>query len=978
MPMTGAGNVRSELLGRRSELLLLDAALDTLDGGGAMGVVQVAGAPGIGKSRLLAELAARAEARYHVVLAGRASEFERDLPFGVFVDAVDDYLASLDAARLAALTSRLPELTAAFPALAVPTGRGQPVLQAERYRIHRAVRTALEELAAPEPLVVMLDDVHWADPASVELLAHLVAHPPQGPVLIVVAFRPAQIPPQLGAALATAGREDASSRLELEALNRAEADVLVGLDVEDAFREHLFRQSGGNPFYLEQLLRAEPLELAASRPVDTTGGGVPPPVRSALAGELRALPDRCRLLLQGAAVAGDPFEDVLAAQGAGIDEAEALELLDVLAQAELVVPTTVPRRFRFRHPIVRRAVYEEGPPSWRVRAHARLASELAARGTPATSLAHHVAASASRGDEGAIAVLVEAAQAAAPRAPATAGHWYEAALRLLPDDSPGDNRHLDLMVARASAWAAAGRLQESDTAFSEALDHLPPGEPRRVGVVRSLAAVEVYLCRHERARSRLLTELRHLDDPCSLDTLRLKLELAFTGCHRAEFDEVLQLSEEVRLGARALGDPVLEALGASLAAQSYYALRRVAPAAARLDEAAAMFDALDDTQLAQRLDLAFWLGWAEAHMERYEDAVRHYERALDVSRAIGHGHFLVGIMAGQAWARLFQGRLGKSIEIAAAATDASRLTAHGLVSEATSIQAVAATYRGEEAAALRLAAEAFELARQVDQGILTAGLSVVLGFVLQEAGQHERARTEVLAACGGPELPRLGLPTLKCMGYEVLCRAELALNRLEAAEEWASRAGVEAAGTELPVMTGIGLRARAAVLMARGRAAEAADLALEAALGVADVAPLEAARSRWLAARALAQAGDRPAAIAALEEAEGELEACEAHGYVNQVRTELQRLGRRPTRRSTDDHGLAALTDREREIAELVSTGKTNREIAKRCYLSEKTVERHLTHIFTKLGVRSRTSVAIAVARDPNQRRHDPEQAQFP
>ena len=140
---------------------------------------------------------------------------------------MDDCLASLEPDRLEGLRPWLTELGWVFPSLAATAGRSQTGVPAERYRTYRAVRALLEELAATQPVVLILDDLHWADPASVELLSHLLAHPPQGPTLVVVAFRPAQLAPELAAALAAAAREDPGGRLELSPLSRAEADELA-------------------------------------------------------------------------------------------------------------------------------------------------------------------------------------------------------------------------------------------------------------------------------------------------------------------------------------------------------------------------------------------------------------------------------------------------------------------------------------------------------------------------------------------------------------------------------------------------------------------------------------------------------------------------------------------------------------------------------------------------------------------------------
>ena len=167
----------AHFVGRRPELSLLDAALDELDGRRAQ-AIEIVGAAGIGKTRLLAELAARADARGHIVLGGAGADLERDLPFWVFVDALDEYLAGVEPRRLANLDEDVRvELAQVFPSLSDLGRGGSPGVLHERYRTNRAVRELLERLAATKPLVLILDDFHWADPASVDLAASLLHRP---------------------------------------------------------------------------------------------------------------------------------------------------------------------------------------------------------------------------------------------------------------------------------------------------------------------------------------------------------------------------------------------------------------------------------------------------------------------------------------------------------------------------------------------------------------------------------------------------------------------------------------------------------------------------------------------------------------------------------------------------------------------------------------------------------------------------------
>ena len=253
----------THLVGRASELDSVDRLL-TQVGGGHSAALELVGEPGIGKTRLLAELAARADARAYLVLSGRAGELELDLPFWVFVDALDEYVHGLDPHRLDSLDDDVrAELATVFPSLAgLATGR-TTAIQHERYRSHRAVCTLLETLAKTQPVVLVLDDVHWADPASVELLGALLHRPPAAHVLVALAVRPHQMGERLSAAIERAHRDGTIARIELGALGPEDARELVG-DRADA--TSLYEDSGGNPFYLEQLARSSDRPDTPARP----------------------------------------------------------------------------------------------------------------------------------------------------------------------------------------------------------------------------------------------------------------------------------------------------------------------------------------------------------------------------------------------------------------------------------------------------------------------------------------------------------------------------------------------------------------------------------------------------------------------------------------------------------------------------------------------------------------------------------------
>src|SRR3954452_7156565 len=408
--MTAAND---KLLGRRAELAAADEALGRLDHRQGA-VIAFSGEGGIGKTRLLDELGAQAAARGHLVLHGRASELERELPFGVWENALAEHADLLGVDRLERLVGdQLPQAAAVLPAVGrIPAG-----LQDERFRTHRAVRALLEAIARNQPIVVILDDLHWADDASLELVAHLLRRAPRGRVLLALAFRPAPMRPLLATALATAERDGTVIEHALGALSFADAEALLGVEVPGPVRGAIYEAGGGNPFFLQQLAR----QHAAGRSVtaEPSGAGVPRAVARALEQEIAALSEDGRRLAQGAAVAGDPVDLDLAFAAADLSETNALPALDELLAGGLVSSTDVPRRYRFRHPLVRLAIYESAADGWRIGAHGRAAAALATRGGSLAARAAHLERSARPGDIEAVSVLVEAGRHAAARAPAT-------------------------------------------------------------------------------------------------------------------------------------------------------------------------------------------------------------------------------------------------------------------------------------------------------------------------------------------------------------------------------------------------------------------------------------------------------------------------------------------------------------------------------------------------------------------------------
>ena len=608
------------------------------------------------------------------MLSGSATEFERDVPFWVFIDALDAYIESVDPRRLSRLEDDVRrELAQVFPAI----GGGSGVaIQSERYRTNRAVRELLERLAATQPMVLILDDFHWADAASIDLASSLLHRPPAAPVLLALGARPTPNPSRLGSVLDRAIRDGGLTRIELQPLTSDEAAAMLGPERSTERAKALYEDSGGNPFYLEQLARSpdQPAPLASDGDVSLAGVQVPPLVASAMAHELSLLSLDTRRLLEGASVAGDPFEPEIAAAAADVSEQQAMDAIDLLLQRDLVRLTSVPRRFRFRHPIVRRAVYEATPGGWRLGAHRRAAQALADQGAAAAVLAHHIELSAKVGDMAAVAILTDAGRQAAPRAPATAARWFTGALRLLPATAPSSER-VDLLLAGATALASTGHFTEAHRALLESLAIVPAESlALRLRLTAITARVEHLVDRHDDAHARLVSALDGLEDAAGPDAVALMIELAGDALFRLDYTSATDWATRAVATARPLGDAALTTAALALLARATSWGDDTQRGEAARSEAATLLDRLSDEQLATRLAAAVDLSSAEIYLDRFEEASAHAQRALTVGRASGQAQLFPGVYAimGVAWCML--GRLTEAAELLDAATEAARLS----------------------------------------------------------------------------------------------------------------------------------------------------------------------------------------------------------------------------------------------------------------------------------------------------------------
>ncbi len=964
---------RELLIGRHEHLNVLDDLLDKAAQGEAS-FAFISGEAGIGKSALLHAVAESADRRGFLVLEGSAAEFELEMPFGIVTDALDTYLRTLERAAVDRLAAdKLGELAAVFPALGDLAGRAEhPMSAVERFRTYFAVRDLLERLAARQPLALLLDDAHWADPASLELLHLVMRRPPEAAVAIVLGARTDHGDAAALEMNQALQRAEGVTSIELQPLSRDDVGTLLdgvsGVDVE-----WLYQQSGGNPFYaleLADLHKSGRSSIDASISADN----IPVKVARAIRWEVDHVSLTAQACVEAASVLGDPFDVDLVATMTVADE-QVWSSIDELVAADLIRPTAVPRRYRFRHPLVRSAVYLGATHSVRYGHHRRAVDVLVARGAAPSATAVHLEQVAQYGDLDAVDVLRRAGHEVADHAPMAAVRWFDAALRLMPANAAPADR-IDLLTSLAGAQATIGHFDQARLALEEVLEHgAEVDDEARVDLIVRLAQIAQLLGRHNEGRARLQRAFDELPALQSRTAVSLLISLCSVSLYLSDHDAMLTWGEVAVTAASELGEDDL--LAAALAAGTLGAAfaNRIDVALDLQARAANMVDQMTDEAIVGRLDALSNLATAELYLDRHVQGCEHGERALTLARATGQSHVLPTLTPILGTSLAMAGHNQRAAEVLDDAIEAARLVgnAQGLSLNLFN-RALTAIGVGDLGTALRVGAESVEAARSVDNGVITAFAGAILAQAMMEDGDAQGALELLLDSVGGDEIPLLA-GGWRAHFLELMTRIQIRLGELGPAQKSVAQAQELAAEVALDLPRLMADRASAALALANGRPGEAVAFAVSAVEGSERIgAPWHTATSRALAGQALSSVGRSNEAIAQLEQAAAEFERIGALRYRDQVESELRGLGVRVHRRSRRGNlgGSPAdsLTGREVEVADLVVGGKTNREIAQTLFLSSKTVESHLRNVFHKLGVSTRGEVGPALqegraGRDP-------------
>ena len=563
----------------------------------------------------------------------------------------------------------------------------------------------------------------------------------------------------------------------------------------------------------------------------------------------------------------------------------------------------------------------------------------------------------------AIAVLVDGAHEVAPHAPLTAGNWLVAALRLLAPDAD-DRRRLELLREATTALASAGAYEASIGALEEALALVPTDDPvARAELIVKIANAKRRTGGPLESRALLVRTLESLESE-NPAVAPLLVEIAFNDYWRGEFAQARTLARAVMAGRT---DPLTAFVAAMLSSLSNCSEGRVAEALVDLDEAQRALALLSDDRLVESIDLIQGIASAALRLERIDDTLALLERGFVVARASGQGAMIPGWLAFEAFAHLMKGHVAEALRVAETAIDAALLSGSAWhTAYAFEADSMAAYWAGDTERALASAQEALAFAERISATLPHTRSRLQLAGAWYAAGDTQRAAAELTALDAEPT--RLVFDLHAGHGWDLAVRTQLALGDLAAAHDLSARALERADATPLLQQQATARWGRAAVLLADGDAPAALAVIGDAAAIAARVDnPFLRARIQALHGVSLAAVGEQSRAIVELEAAETALFGCGAFRESDAAARELRRLGRRVTRRTRPRErgtGLAALSPREREVADQVASGKTNRNVAETLFLSEKTVETHLARIYDKLGVRSRTALATIVARE--------------
>jgi DNA-binding CsgD family transcriptional regulator len=974
----------ARVVGRERELAELEAALADA-ASGRPSIAFVAGESGIGKTRLLREFVTHAQesdppAR---VICGDCVELgEGELPYAPLVAALRPLARAQDPVLEALPPAARAELAALLPGLAPAASDESPGERddAAQARLFEALLQLFDELSREQPLVVQIEDIHWADRSTRAFLAFMARSLAHERVLLVATYRTDELHRRhpLRPLLAELERDATARRIELQALDRDELRELLGdilgAEPDGDLVARLWSRSEGNPLFTEELLAAS-LDGRA---------GLPPTLRDALMVRIERLGEDTQELLRVLA-AGRRLDHGLLSDASGLDPASLRAALRE-SVASHIVAADAEGFHSFRHALLREVVHDDLLPGEHSDLHLALARalerrmELQGKSTYLTAgIAHHYFVA---GDQkAALAASVSAARAAEHvHAYGEAAALLERALELwerVPEPAPlaGCDR-IELLRRAAVAHQGHGDYARQEHLLRRALEMVDEqAEPRRAAVLLELTARALWSLNRSADAMRNAEHALELvsDGEPGEERARLLGWLAKARMLQGRYGEALEVASEAIDAAEAAGDTLAEgralnARGFSLVGlgqtdEGIAELRRAVELAHNRENVSELGSAY--TNLADALNQAGRTREALAVVERGRQVVSESSRPHDwLAVMIAELKWQLGEWdAAEAWLPPRERRYTPTT------------TMYVLLQRATF-----ALGRGDHTAARQYLDEIEEFVADSTEpqylgtwGAVRGALSLREGDI--EAGRRavdealdriefcsEDANRIVRLSAVGVAIEAEAIERARDLGEDVSLaqfRAEAMLARMRAGAEgdrpveraWLAMAEAEATRVEGIPEPGCW-----------AEAAEAWD-ALEW--------PYEATLARWRGAESQVQAGDREQAAARAGEAlraarelgagwlERELEGLVARA---RLRLEGEPVAEQPEPPTEHDEPFG-LTPRERQVLALVAEGRTNREIGDTLFMAEKTASVHVSRILAKLGVRSRTEAAAVAHR---------------
>jgi DNA-binding CsgD family transcriptional regulator len=936
--------------GREAETAILDDAIDRA-AAGRLAVVLIDGEAGIGKTRLLQDTLEKAGCRGLRVAAARAAELEQARPFGLVAGMFGCTRSAPDPRRAA-----IGELLARGDGgdRGPVTVTSDPGLQ---FRVVDAFADLAGELALDGPLVLGADDLHWADPSSLVTLGALAARLDGLPAAIIGCFRPAPavagLEPLARGLEATGGRRLSLRGLDARAVAELVADALGAAPGPRLLAG--ISGAAGNPLFVTELLGA----LAREQMITIADGQaevadstsiLPPTLRLTILRRISFLAEGTLQALRFASVLGTGFTLTDLAEVTGRSAADlSMTLAEPLRARVLEDDET---RLRFRHDLIRDAIYQDLPASVRGALHREAGQRLAAAGAPAAQVAEHLARGARRGDAEAIGWLARAARQAAVTSPDVAAGLFGRAIGLMTEADEGRDR---LMAERAGALMLAGRVPAALTACRELLGrHHDPDTDGRVRICLAHGLL---------AQGQVRDALGELDRACGssgISEAERAAAYAWAGFARISLGDLngAAASERAAAAGAAADDHLTTSIIMSTTARIAESRGHLGEALEIAADAVRRAD-MSPGRMGHRFPVRVTQGRLLIALDRLPEARSALSAGVRVSEELGVRWALATHRVYLAYERFAAGHwddalaeLEVSIKVAEEAGEIYSLVyAYGLLSRIS-------LHRNDLHRA-REAADAGDRYRAAwGRGHSMSWVAWPRALICEAEGQGGQALSTMAALwdwCADSglvlELPAIGAD---------LVRLALAAGDVARARQAADAAAEVAARNDLAWMTGEALRCR-------GLADDDPE-ALQASVAAhgRGSRPLRLAMACEDAGSCLARHGQAERARPLLDRAAGGYERLGAARGLARAEAALREAGGRRGRRGRRGRprsGWDSITPIEHSVADLVAEGLSNPQIGKRLYISSRTVQTHLAHVFAKLDLSARAQLAAEVTR---------------